>query len=98
MFQTLCTFNQVSPRFLGFVFGLGMKIRSSDEDYIACYYHYSAGERTAQVASSNTGSQDGHQSFGKRSKSDSYGKYFLNLSLEMSLSPSHANGTLDTTG
>lgn len=57
MFQALCTIDQVTPLFLNFSFGFSKKTKSSDEHYMACYYHISPDEKANNEESTSSGAK-----------------------------------------
>lgn len=56
MFKALCTNDQITPQFLRFIFGLGKKATSFDEDYMASYHEiYAREEGRSEAAEKGNG-------------------------------------------
>ena len=74
IFKALCTFDQVIPQFLNLIFGLGRKTKSFDEDYMACYYQFSAGREVRSEALAEKRDQDHSQGSDEKLQAKSYGQ------------------------
>jgi hypothetical protein len=76
MFKAICTFDQITPRFLSIIFGLGRKIKSTDEDYMACYHQFSIGTETEKVEVKYE-DEGNDQSESRQAQAESYGKHIF---------------------
>lgn len=74
MFKALCTFDQITPRFLKFIFGLGRKTKLFDEDYMACYHRFFAGDQARNKALAEKSDEAHSQGDDKKPRADSYGQ------------------------
>ena len=73
MFKVLYNFNQITPRFLNFIFGLGRKTKSFDEDYMACYNQFSINQKAKSETLAENGDQSRSQYSEEKLGAKSYG-------------------------
>ena len=79
MFKALCTFDHITPRFLDFIFGLGRKTKSFDEDYMACYHHFSIDEEAGSETIAENRDESYSQGGDRKLRAKSHGQCILVL-------------------
>lgn len=77
MFRALCTFDQIMPLFLNFIFGFGRKTKSFDEDYMACYHQFSTSEDARIEALSKNRDEIHSLDDNQKLRANSYGQCVL---------------------
>lgn len=83
MFKAICTFDQITPWFLNFIFGFGRKTKSVDEDYMACYHQFFVGEEARSEAIEENRDKDHSQGDDEKLRAKSYGQWILTLLYEV---------------
>ena len=77
MFKALCTFDRVTPLFLNFILGLGRKTKSFDEEFMACYHQFSAGEEAGRESLANNRDGDHNLDSNEKLQAQSYGQCII---------------------